>query len=87
MRGALQQTKHFQRGSATVLCSTVKPEAFFIAQHFLRRRGAVAEKAVAMVAGDTEGKWQPPLRRGHPCPRRFEGRAEQIDCATVDMPQ
>jgi hypothetical protein len=29
-----QQTKHFQRGSATVLCSTVNFGAFFIAQQF-----------------------------------------------------
>src|ERR1700751_4828255 len=31
-----QQTKHFQRGSATVLCTTVNFGALFIAQHFCR---------------------------------------------------
>src|SRR5246127_2824814 len=36
-----QQTKHFQRGSATVLCTTVNLRAVFIAQHFC---GAAAQR-------------------------------------------
>src|ERR1700761_1473053 len=84
-----QQTKHFQRGSATVLCTTVNFRAVFIAQHFCGAAAQMAAKEGAKMARRALilAARQGAETVGSRCLFEVNMRVAQFWCAAVDMRQ